>query len=355
MPTEGEQQLPFEPAFMGGSQIMAKPVLMSKADWKGQTYVSLRHTRSDGLRAVDDALEKYATDPQWPKTLKNLEAFLKAFMADTSPNRDKNEDWIRNSSTAQRLRDQIKNALTLPDPVPWKDYPRIFIAQDAFAGDSPVPDNFSVQVTDTLGTVALKEHGRTLLEMIDKACQDKKHRVVIQYVGPANGLNMCGPVNEPITNDFRRALGEIGGVTLGQLLANPNVVQKGIRWNPDGFAEFIPNVGASAIVRFNPADAGETKRGIHIALAHELVHAYHYVSGTCARQIAGGVAGNSGQAEEEMRTVGTGSCSNEIPSENWIRREWGDDLRTTYSGYNFSGTTSTLNAYSWPDDPGLSD
>lgn len=313
---------------------------MSKADWKRETYVSLTHTRGNALRAVDDALEKYPADPLWPATLRSLEIVLKAFMEDASKNRNKDEDKIRNGPAAQKLREQIKKARTLPDPVPLKVYPRICIAQDPFAGNYAVPDNFSVQVIDALGTLALKEHGRTLLEMIDKACQDNKHRVIIQYIG-AKGLNGCAPVNEPVTNDFRRAVTEVGGVNLKQLLTNPNVVQKGIT-TADGGPKFIPNVGASAIIKFFPADPGESTREIHIALAHELVHAYHFVSGTCARQVMGGVAGNSGQAEEEMRTVGTGSCSKEIPSENWIRKEWQTPLRTTYSGYNFGDTRSTL-------------
>ncbi len=92
-----------------------------------------------------------------------------------------------------------------------------------------------------------------------------------------------------------------------------------------------------------PADSGELTRPSFIGLAHELVHAYHYIYGACGRSPTGLASGNSGMAEEEMRTVGTGAYEGEVPSENWIRREWGDlHSRAKYYGYNFSETKATL-------------
>jgi hypothetical protein len=109
--------------------------------------------------------------------------------------------------------------------------------------------------------------------------------------------------------------------------------------------EFIPNTGANAVVRYDPLDQGfgdERGRPGYIGLAHELVHAYHFVNGLCARQPTGGTSGNQGGAEEEMRAVGARAYKNDPPSENWIRAEWELKERTSYSGYDFSETTATL-------------
>jgi len=49
-----------------------------------------------------------------------------------------------------------------------------------------------------------------------------------------------------------------------------------------------------------------------------------------------------------MRAVGAGRYGSggdrwgEVPSENWIRDEWGMPERTKYSGYDFNATRETL-------------
>ena len=130
--------------------------------------------------------------------------------------------------------------------------------------------------------------------------------MVIQYNKGAGG-NQCAPVNVAITNLFRRQLGEFGAIDLNSLLTNEALAATGIRTGSDGRPEFIPNTGANVVVKYSHTDTGESggaKRDPFIGLAHELIHAYHFVWGLCARVPTGGTRGDHGGAEEEMRTVG---------------------------------------------------
>ena len=80
------------------------------------------------------------------------------------------------------------------------------------------------------------------------------------------------------------------------------------------------------------ASPGNPPRPAFIALAHELVHASHYLQGSCYRGIGDDLKpdGDSGIMEEEMRTVGFGKYANESPSENAIRVEHGLPRRDSY-------------------------
>ena len=151
-------------------------------------------------------------------------------------------------------------------------------------------------------------------------------------------------MNVPITSEFRRSLSEPFGVNLILLMGEPKLVQIGIDKTGDA-PKFIGNEGVNVVVKFNHLDPGQQEEGnrpTQIGLAHELVHAYHFVEGICARSPTQGTSGDTGGAEEEMRTVGAGGYDGEVPSENWIRDEWGLKDRTSYSGNDFSGTTATL-------------
>jgi hypothetical protein len=68
----------------------------------------------------------------------------------------------------------------------------------------------------------------------------------------------------------------------------------------------------------------------YIALAHELIHALHSLSGDLRLQYGGGFAANSGLLHEEARTVGLGIYANTRISENAFRRRDGLPLRTYY-------------------------
>lgn len=329
---------------------MPKPVIMSYDDWMRDTTVKKWHGQSDkdrsdgagGLQLVDQYLQAFHTNAtQWPQMLRQLEVVLDAWVGSKTKT-DGTLKTIRDHTTVQTLVRQVKAARTFPDPLPWnRAYPGVSIAQDPFAFDFPVPADFSGKVDNDLGDLISKDRGKELLAIISRVCQAKGHEVVIQYF--TRGSSNCAPVNVAITNDFRRNLSE-PGINMTELMGNRELVALGKRTGTNG-PEFIPNTGANSIIRYDPDDPGagaEKGRPSFIALAHELVHAYHFVNGICARQPTGGTSGNQGGAEEEMRAVGARSYKNDPPSENWIRHEWSLPERTSYSGNDFSETTATL-------------
>lgn len=326
---------------------MAKPILMTYASWMSDTTVKKWHGQSDkdrsqGLDLVDQYLQQYHISPQWPQMLRQLEVVLDAWVSAKTKS-DGTLNTIRDNATVKLLVQQVKTARTLPNPLPWDNaYPCISIAQDPFSGDFVVPSDFSSKVTNDLGDLISKARGKQLMQMISDACVANKHQVVIQYNKGAGG-NQCAPVNVAVTNEFRRKLGELGGVDQSALLSNPALVAT-IKLGSNG-PEFVPNTGANAVLRYDPDDKGfgeEEGRPSFIGLAHELVHAYHFVNGLCARSPNGSKDADTGGAEEEMRAVGALAYKDEVPSENWIRDEWKMALRKSYSGNNFAGTTATL-------------
>lgn len=205
-----------------------------------------------------------------------------------------------------------------------------------------MPDDFSTTVRGDLTKLISKPNGKQLVQLLSDGCSERGKIVVIQYA-KGSGQNQCAPVKVAITSEFRRSMMELGGVSVKDLLANPEIVSLGIK-NDSGTRSFKPNTGANAIVKYNPDDKGQEARDSFIGLTHELIHAYHFVYGICARTPTGGTIGNQGLAEEEMRTIGTRGYQHEIPSENWIRSEWSLPDRTTYSGYDFADTVATLHA-----------
>jgi hypothetical protein len=66
-----------------------------------------------------------------------------------------------------------------------------------------------------------------------------------------------------------------------------------------------------------------------IALAHELIHAFHHLSGTTYKDSAEGVGGTA--KREEMFTTGLGPYANTRISENALRREANLPVRTFYT------------------------
>ena len=56
---------------------------------------------------------------------------------------------------------------------------------------------------------------------------------------------------------------------------------------------------------------------VKIIIGHELIHSYHILSGTNGK-------------DEEDRTVGLGVYSNDMYTENALRREHGLEIRVSY-------------------------
>jgi len=311
---------------------VAKPAFMSYSDWMKDTTVTKWHGQSDykrsqALQNVDLFLQEYekSTD-EWPKKLRLLQENLSVWL--TGKKSKGKLQTKRDNQTVNTLVQQVEAARKLHDPVKWDSrFPGVSIAQDPFAGDFEVPVNFSAVVRRDLGKLISKDRGEALMTMVSNACETQGHEVVIQYSKSAGG-NQCAPVNVTITNDFRRALSEPGGVNMTELMGNRSLLKTN-------------GAGANAVVKYNPDDVGEATRESFVALAHELVHGYHFVNGLCGRLPTGGTMGDQGGAEEEMRTVGAGGYEGEEPSENWIREEWGFQPRTSYSGNDFTSTKAS--------------
>ena len=79
----------------------------------------------------------------------------------------------------------------------------------------------------------------------------------------------------------------------------------------------------------------------YIALAHELIHAFHSLSGDLRKAYGGGFSADSGLLHEEARTVGLGIYANTRISENAFRRRDNLALRTYYGS---PGDTNGLTA-----------
>lgn len=312
-----------------------KPVIMSRAKWIKDTALFARK-RGDALAAVDTALMMFETgDPnQWPNNLKLVKTNLETWLASKTSAQGE-LSTKRSHSTIRTLQIQIAAGLQGQEPELWNgDRLGIYLSTDIRTDSRDVPSTWKGQTQLTLKNMQEDPCGRLFIEMLSAACLRKNQRVVISF-----GSNQCAPVaKEVITNNDRRL-----EPNLAAWMANPNIVATGVDRSGET-PRFIENTGASALVLFNPdLPAGpDGDRVTWVALAHEMVHAYHFVTGTCPRVFTGSTNMDSGLSEEEMRTIGCSDYDGEIPSENWFRESTGDPKRTTYSGYDFSNTHSTL-------------
>ncbi len=102
----------------------------------------------------------------------------------------------------------------------------------------------------------------------------------------------------------------------------------------------LPGRGSSSFAAFNPnAEAQYTalcglQTPTFVALAHELCHSLHHLSGGLRLANGPGSVGDRFQAmylQEEAHTVGIGPYANTRISENAVRREWALPERTYYS------------------------
>jgi hypothetical protein len=260
-----------------------------------------------------------------------LHQVLHQWLEGKKVNRQGVHKTIRDHTGAvQQLKHDVDNAVRLLKPLGWdQQYPGIFIAQDAYRGDAWVPDDFVGDTTAALAMIASKPIGKSLLEEISAKCDDHK-RVVIEYT---NGGAKAAPVSD-LTEEYRAKIqlpldmgGEEGFVD--QVMANPDIVVKSI--TPLATQKYVPNAGSGCVICFNHQDMGDG-RPVFIALAHELVHAHHYVHGACYRGIGDKIESgtDAGIMEEEMRTVGFGKYDGEVPSENAIRIEHNENPRKSY-------------------------
>ncbi len=176
---------------------------------------------------------------------------------------------------------------------------------------------FVTGVQQDLNLIAAKSTGGNLLSIISKRFQgvgtktsaDKK---VVIHLGNCN-LTSQGSEGAGIE--------ERGADMAGSNFTMPGTGRGSrVEYNPQGEAEYTTMVGI--------------RTPSYVALAHELIHALHVISGDVKKVYDWGngtALSSSGALIEEARTVGLGRFLNTSISENAIRRENKLPLRTYYS------------------------
>jgi hypothetical protein len=180
---------------------------------------------------------------------------------------------------------------------------------------------FKSRVTMYLHELRSRPLGKRLIQEISDRCRRKKFKVMILY----NDIANCGP--------YPKA----DSTALAELVAGGEVA---FRKGNEGFRKCVGGKGTHAAVFFNPDNkmgADGNERPVAISLAHELIHAHHFVHGTCARVIRLEERNthlvndlDCGLGEEEARTIGLGPYANEELSENAFRLLYNQPLRTFY-------------------------
>jgi len=186
--------------------------------------------------------------------------------------------------------------------------------------DGPDDDvNFMSQARVALNIMRSKKVGKDLLQAICDACRDKNATVVIEKAAAATAI----PTDDN-SAAFRSQIRQPGN----GLLTDP------------AFQKTTGGVGCSAIARWNPSNTipGTTiERPSFLALAHELIHCLHFITGDCARPPTRqfDLTIDSGLAEEEARTVGIAVYDYPTkslgPSENEFRAAFGQPKRDAYA------------------------
>lgn len=323
---------------------MAKPILMSYADWMKDTDRSKWHgqankKRSAELILVDQQLQAYDTPQGNPSNLEFLDRFLSAWVAGKINNSGALETMRDHKQAVTNLQQQVQAAMMLFSPVP-SDYAGIEIGVDLYRGNNWVPDTFKGVVVEALNTIATKPVGRKLLTELGRLATGTK-KVVIEY-GKLSTAAPLAIIDNASRKKVQPKLGD-DQYDLQKMMEVKELIGKFVD-DGHGGKDFVNAAGTGAVVTYNHEDVGDG-RPKFIALAHELVHAYHYMSGSCARAANGGIQhqGNSGLMEEEMRTVGFGAYKDEELCENAIRAEHKVPLRASYSNEaSFAKVTRTV-------------
>lgn len=324
-----------------------KPNLMSLAEWKRRTDVAKKvgtgnKERSEALATIDLLLGQYHDDTHGtPSVLVNLKTALDNWYTSKLTKRFWQDDshlhlsTIRNYDGAvTELKRDVDRAMVLRAPDLWNAaYPGIYIANDIYRGNKWVPTDFAGAISNGLDRIAQRPVGKALLESLSAACVvDQSKKVVIEFGAAMSSAAPVDNITPAERKKVQRTPGDTESFNPQQLLANPRLLATATDTVVDFKREYIGGAGTGCVVTFVHTDTGLDGRPMHIGLAHELVHAYHYLNGMCYRSATGGLAdaGNSGIMEEEMRTVGLLAYEDESPSENAIRDEWGITRRTHY-------------------------
>jgi hypothetical protein len=171
--------------------------------------------------------------------------------------------------------------------------------------------DLTAKVTQHLNTIRSGGIGRDLLDLISKRCQG---------IGRGTStLDRQTVIIVPTADDRPRTK---------STQRDREVAQDA----PPGSVVRLSGGGTGAVVRYDPDRAYEAVGGIltpaYIALAHELIHALHGLSGDLLEEYSWET---QGALREEARTVGIGPYCQQRISENAIRKERGLPLRQYYA------------------------
>jgi hypothetical protein len=160
-----------------------------------------------------------------------------------------------------------------------------------------------------LNLIRSRTIGKTLLEVISKRARG---------IGTKAGKFVCIGYTD-----------KLGSVAQSSVTGN----QEERKNAKPGSVVRLPGVGDSSVVLYgdNLEPVYTSAIGIYtpefVALAHELIHALHVISGDVVKEYDWGT---DGAIIEEARTVGLGPYANTRISENSIRKEWNLGRRTYY-------------------------
>jgi hypothetical protein len=193
-----------------------------------------------------------------------------------------------------------------------------------FSGDwSADSDKFVGKVKDALKTIYKKPVGKEMIDTIVANAHKGKDGVTVL---------ICAKKSLKV-------------LTHGGLFSK-RTYERGSSTNANLQASSTVGVGSRSTIQWDPVhnSTPDGSRPPYIALAHELVHAYHNIRGTARAIKVGDVDGD--RTTDEALTVGLRGFEHVGVSENRIRREHGIPYRVSYSGYcsaqEFSPNTKDL-------------
>ena len=217
-------------------------------------------------------------------------------------------------------------------PVQWNPFYEGIWIDDAAGAEGALAIGeahaFVMATRRALDKINSRANGRNLLDLISKRCRGVGTRLVggtvtIRY---GRGTLWAGEIR-PLTAAHGTAMRDITTVAGTDLRTNTPV-----RIRTSGGTVVNPNItragaGNSAEISYNPfiSYSSTTAIGVEtpafVALAHELCHAYHSLSGNAKAY----------PMPEEAWTVGAGRFSHTEISENGIRKDHGIALRRFYN------------------------
>jgi hypothetical protein len=171
-----------------------------------------------------------------------------------------------------------------------------------------------------LDKISSKPLGNDLLTLISKRCAGSGttagKTVLIRMGAGSLAQSARGTGATPQNDDFMRTGKKVPGTSIQ-----------------------LPGIGSSSVAEYNPDADLEYARMVglptptFVALAHELIHCWHHLSGTYRLGAGANLDAQwaAGYLQEEAYTVGLGPYAGTRLCENTIRSEWNLKQRTYYS------------------------